>query len=414
MNNSPVPLQENFGVKSWKVMVVDDEPSVHQVSSLVFNRFEFKGKEIEVIDCFSAAEAFEVLKVHTDIALILLDVMMETDDAGLELVKKIRGELNMNLIRIVLRTGNPGYAPETKIIKQYDINDYQTKTDLTMNRLTTVVTANLRAYDSLLTIERMRLDLEDRVRERTMELEKSNQLKDKLFSVIAHDLRGPIGNIRGFLDLLKDAEENEDTTEIDTYIKIMKSSAEAVTTLLDNLLVWARSQRHALILKPHTSGVATIIDAVVELFNGIASSKDIVIKRDVPKRCVAFCDDDLVSLIIRNLLANAIKFTPRGGTVTISIENHGDQLRVSIADTGIGMEKEQLERLLGNQELVSTYGTEQEKGSGLGIMLSRECLSLHGTKLEAQSSPGKGTVMSFNLGKTSLLFELTPEQEENR
>ena len=151
-----VPVQD---VLPWRIMIVDDDTDIHAVTRLVLNSVIYKGRPMELISAYSAAQAYEVLTVEHDIALVLLDVVMETSDAGLLLVQRIRSELNNVLIRIVLRTGQPGQAPEDRVIIDFDINDYIAKTELTKQRLFTTVIAALRAYEGLVTIERNRIGL---------------------------------------------------------------------------------------------------------------------------------------------------------------------------------------------------------------------------------------------------------------
>ncbi len=143
----------------WKVLIADDEPDVHSVTRLALRNIEFHGRKLELISAYSATEAFEILSQHHDIAVLLLDVVMETDDAGLRLVHRIRQELGNALIRIVLRTGQPGQAPEQEVIVNYDINDYKAKTELTTQKLFTTVISSLRSYESLFALENHRQGL---------------------------------------------------------------------------------------------------------------------------------------------------------------------------------------------------------------------------------------------------------------
>ena len=145
--------------RPMKILIVDDEIDVHSVTRLALRNVSFRARPLELMSAYSGAEAFGVLKEHTDIALVLLDVVMETEDAGLRLVGRIRDELNNHLVRIVLRTGQPGQAPEQQVIIDYDINDYKAKTELTTQKLFTTVIASMRAYESLLMIERSRVGL---------------------------------------------------------------------------------------------------------------------------------------------------------------------------------------------------------------------------------------------------------------
>ena len=144
----------------WKILIVDDEPDVHHVTSLVLSNFDFDGAELELLHAFSAKEAREVLARHTDIAVGFIDVVMETSDAGLNLIRYIREDLSNYMMRLVLRTGQAGEAPEEQVIKNYDINDYKNKTELTAAKLKTLIYATLRAYRDILTIEQHKQGLE--------------------------------------------------------------------------------------------------------------------------------------------------------------------------------------------------------------------------------------------------------------
>ncbi|MDR1424398.1 MAG: DUF3369 domain-containing protein [Azoarcus sp.] len=146
--------------RKWKVMIADDEPEIHTVTRLALSGFAFAGRELELISAYSGEEAKRLIVEHPDTAMVLLDVVMETEDAGLNVVRFIREKLNNSMTRIILRTGQPGQAPERKVIIEYDINDYKTKTELTAQKLFTSLVAGLRAYADLEIIEQNRLGLE--------------------------------------------------------------------------------------------------------------------------------------------------------------------------------------------------------------------------------------------------------------
>ncbi len=154
------PQEVKVRKNPWKVLVVDDEKDVHAVTSLALGSFEYLDRGLELLHAYSARGAKEILAQHDDIALILLDVVMETDQAGLELAAYIRKDLNNQSIRIVLRTGQPGQAPEHQVIRDYDINDYKNKTELTSAKLYTVLYSNLRSYKDINTVMRSKAALE--------------------------------------------------------------------------------------------------------------------------------------------------------------------------------------------------------------------------------------------------------------
>ncbi len=178
--------------RPWKVLIVDDEPDVHSVTRLALRGIEYKGGKVELLSAYSAEEGYRMLSEDHDIALVLLDVVMETEVAGLHLVRRIRESLGNHLVRIVLRTGQPGHAPERDVVIAYDINDYKAKTELTTQKLFTTVISSLRAYESLLTIERSRQGL-NKILEGSTNLYQLHSLRD-----FASGVLNQIGAILGF------------------------------------------------------------------------------------------------------------------------------------------------------------------------------------------------------------------------
>lgn len=165
---------DTTALPDWKLLIVDDEPAIHTVTRMVLSGLSLSGRALSFLHAHSGAEAREVLARHPDVALILLDVVMETDDAGLKLVRYIRETLGNQRVRIILRTGQPGQAPEQQVVLAYDINDYKEKTELTVQKLTTAVIAALRAYQALVEVATLNAELEAKVTERTRELEQAN------------------------------------------------------------------------------------------------------------------------------------------------------------------------------------------------------------------------------------------------
>ncbi|MDB5920105.1 MAG: phosphodiesterase [Massilia sp.] len=170
--------------RPWRVLVVDDDADVHAVTRLALRNVSFKGRELDLFSAHSAAEGFQQLRDSADIALVLLDVVMETEDAGLALARRIREELGNHSVRLVLRTGQPGQAPEQRVIVDYDINDYKAKTELTTQRLFTAVISALRAYETLTVLERTRAGLA-RILAATPDLHHAAPLRQFASSVLA-------------------------------------------------------------------------------------------------------------------------------------------------------------------------------------------------------------------------------------
>jgi CheY-like chemotaxis protein len=174
-NGSELSAKVELSKKTaWKILIVDDEQATHSITKSVLNNLVFLGKVLNFESVYSGAQAKEFIKFNPDTALILLDIVMETERAGLDVVKYIREELQNREVRIVLRTAYPGSAPEQKVIIEYDINDYKDKTELFSQKLVTCVITALRSYNDIKTIAELNKDLERKVAERTRELEESN------------------------------------------------------------------------------------------------------------------------------------------------------------------------------------------------------------------------------------------------
>lgn len=181
----------------WKLLLVDDEPEIHEVTRLVLGSFNFEGRPLQFLSAYNVEEAKQLLMAHEDIAVTLLDVVMETETAGLDLVRYIREQLNNHQIRIVLRTGQPGQAPEHEVISNYDINDYKEKTELTSQKLSTMMFASLRAYRDIMTIEANKRGLE-RVLEASSHIF-SHEKSSEFASAVLSQLTALVGVERGAL-----------------------------------------------------------------------------------------------------------------------------------------------------------------------------------------------------------------------
>lgn len=232
------------------------------------------------------------------------------------------------------------------------------------------------------------------------QLELLNTTKDRLFSIIAHDLKNPMGGIIGFTELLTasgDALSEEDRKE---YIRIVHDSTRQTLALLENLLLWAQTQTGESVYRPEQVAMDEVIQNAMELYSHIAKKKDISIKLNLECSSPQVTGDrGMLGTVMRNLIANAVKFTPRGGTVTVGCTLDEEGARFYVADTGKGIEPERLERIFELNVKGSTPGTENEKGTGLGLILCHEFISLHNGTLEAGNNESGGAIFSFTLPK---------------
>ena len=221
------------------------------------------------------------------------------------------------------------------------------------------------------------------------------QLKNRIFSVIAHDLRSPVVNILYMLNLLKEKEYKE---KYDTFANSSIQYAQLVISLLENMLVWGRDQEEKIKYSPERRDLADIILTNLSIFKETSDKKEISVNFTQVGNSIAYFDKDLLDIIIRNLLSNAVKYTPRGGRISILLKDktmYGEVIMLKICDNGTGIPEIKQKYLFTSTEVESTPGTENEKGTGLGLFLCKEFVEKHHGKIWVESVPGKGSIFRF-------------------
>jgi PAS domain S-box-containing protein len=224
-----------------------------------------------------------------------------------------------------------------------------------------------------------------------------NATKDKLFSIIAHDLRSPFISILGFSELLIANFKNYEAAKSERFLQLINSSTKETLILLDNLLNWAKSQTGQNDFKPKKILWSSVIGEIIELSNLTAKLKDISLIQNQSDEIKVFADEYMLKTVLRNLISNAIKFTNPGGNINISAILKQKQVEISISDNGVGMNDETLKKLFDISTNTTSPGTENEKGSGLGLVLCKEFVEKNGGKIWVKSEVGKGSHFKFTL-----------------
>jgi len=250
-------------------------------------------------------------------------------------------------------------------------------------------------------IERKRVEQE---REKLIEkLSELNASKDKLFSLISHDLRGPFNSLLGFSEILNGEFDSLTDDEIKEYLKVIYESTQNLYGMTNNLLQYSRFQMGRTEFKAEKVDLGKIVDNCVKLLKGTVVKKDINLFKHADRESYIYADEDMLNSVIQNLLSNAIKFTTKGGDVTVLarkvINSEGvNEVELTIEDKGMGISKENIQKIL-KGEMFSTPGTEREYGTGLGMFLVKEFLEKNGGKLKIESELYKGSkfICSFPL-----------------
>ena len=230
----------------------------------------------------------------------------------------------------------------------------------------------------------------------TQELKELNALKNKLFSIISHDLKAPMYAMRNFFG---EVQQNKiPTRELRKMIPAVVSDLTYTTSLMDNLLQWAKAQMQSHAVYPQKVDIGKSIEETLNLLRRQSENKQIVIESDSKEGIYGFMDKDMLNLVLRNLVSNAIKFTPQKGNIKIGVHENCTLVEVFVQDNGTGISPEALKKINGN-DFYSTKGTASEAGTGLGLKLCKEFMTRNGGQLYIESKPGKGSTFSFSLPK---------------
>lgn len=231
------------------------------------------------------------------------------------------------------------------------------------------------------------------------ELKNSNVAKDKFFSIIAHDLRSPFSSLLSFSEFLSEDIDDLPKSDIKLFAEKINEAAKGVFDLLENLLQWSRIQSGKIQMKSSSFDISRKINQVIHLLFNNADRKNIKVLNEIVSDLSVFADEDMIFSVVQNLLSNAIKFTREDGLITFRSVDKEDKIEVSITDNGVGIKEEDLKKLFRIDAHHTTYGTNDEKGSGLGLILCKEMIERNGGTIDAKSIVGEGTTFSFTLLK---------------
>jgi signal transduction histidine kinase len=226
-----------------------------------------------------------------------------------------------------------------------------------------------------------------------------NKQKDKFFSIIAHDLRGPFNGFLGLTELLAKDIDSMDKEEIQFAAENMRSSATNLNRLLENLLEWSRMEQGLIPFDPKENQLLPVVSECVSTLKDAANNKEIKIQTLIDEKTTVFADDHISQAVIRNILSNAVKFTPKGGSIVIQGKEDDKNTTITIKDSGIGMDPKMVGNLFQLDVKTNRKGTDDEPSSGLGLILCKEFIEKHGGEIWVESEEGKGSIFYFNFPK---------------
>lgn len=362
----------------YKILIVDDV-----MSNVLLLKVLLTNEKFAIATASNGRQALEqVEKENPD--LVLLDVMMP-DMSGFEVAQHLKSNPNTADIPIIFLTALNSTAD---IVKGFQVgaNDFISK-PFNKEELIIRVTHQI----SLVAAKRLILS-------KTEELQRTIAGRDKLYSVIAHDLRSPMGSIKMVLNMLiLNLPSEKIGAEMYELLTMANQTTEDVFSLLDNLMKWTKSQIGKLNVVYQDVDLVEVTDGVIEIFSMVASLKKIRIREMKPEKMMVNADIDMLKTVVRNLLSNAIKFSKENSEVLVKMEEVDGMAVVSVQDYGCGISEEGQKKLLHTDTHFSTFGTNNEEGSGLGLLLCKDFVVKNGGKLWFTSKEGEGSIFSFSI-----------------
>lgn len=365
----------------WDVLVVDDDPEVHAVTRLALDRCLYAERGVRIVSAHSAAQGRELLSQHPGVALILLDVVMETASAGLDFARHVREQLGNRQVRIVLRTGQPGEAPARDIVARYEIDDYRTKTELTFERLQIIVITALRSFTLLQSLA-----------DREAELRRRNEQLERFTELASQDLQEPLRTILGQAQRLRHhLGASPDADAADALNSIAEAGRHSHATV-DSLLEYARLGRDlGAARRVALDGI--VRDALSRLRPVIEGRGASISASPLP---TVLGHPELLELLFSHLIENAVKYQ-RGDAPKVRIAARASDAHweIRIVDQGIGIDARHLELVF--EPFQRLHPPDRYAGAGLGLAIARRAAELDGGTLHAESEPGVGTQMVLRL-----------------
>ncbi len=362
---------------SHRILVVEDEEDIHELLLFTMRRDQHR-----VTGAKSGEEAVALLGRET-FDLIILDIMLPQQD-GFEVLAFLNTVAPASGTPVILLSAMANTQTIIKGLSNGAV-DYITK-PFSVGELSARVKLHLQLKAA-----------NDELRESEKKLRSSLAAKEKFFRIIAHDLRGPISALHGYARLLTTRKEDWPREKQEQCLHTLEETSANVSALLENLLQWAQSQTGNLTMQPEALDLPTLCLEAAAPLGGALDGKNIRLRQEIPPRTTVYADRQAIATVLRNLLANAIKYTHPGGSITVAAREIESRQEITVTDSGVGIAAGDLDKLFRIDAHHSTPGTGNEKGTGLGLILCREFVEKNLGEITARSTPGKGSSFIFTL-----------------
>ena len=395
-----------------KVLIVDPDRNFRSVISNSLKYFSFNGSKLKILESPSILEAQKIINSTENLILIIFNKMaygLNGQSGFMDLLKKYIDEKNG---KVVFRHNGVSPKPFIDMTSSSIKLDRHSGFEYARDRLIDLAQMAIVTYDNNTeSIDVENTGYEDGEAEETSNLIEQKTAQDELsnkdgsfslegnhlYEMLAHGLKGPIGNIKVLMDALTSDPELFDEQTSHQLLSNVRNSADSMNEMIDSFLFWTRIRKNELEFNPIRINVKNLILENINLLKGTAVNKDIELKFDISSDAIAFADEVMITTVIRNLIYNAIKFTNRGGQVLAKVMTDGDMVNIIVEDNGVGIPAENIEKIFDKDAHIATKGTENETGSGLGLLLCKDYVEKNGGKISVKSTEGKGSSFMLSI-----------------
>ncbi len=388
---------ENGAATRHNILIISRNEKVHASLRTTLQNFFLNGKGIDIYAARDLEEAKSVATKHPDVILVVIDDDIQVNGTYKIFVNYLRKELNNENCCITFKEDLINSSNCIEITDQQKANPEFEKFYYARERLIDVTRMVMLTTDmeNKIDLQRPSKTL-DQIEEPIAE--DSGQIaKDKLYTVLAHDLKGPVGNIKVMIDFLTNEPELLDQQTSKDLLSRVKESANSIHELLEDFLFWSRMLKRDIYYNPVKLELDELVQESITLLRSTAASKKISISAHLPTNTWVYADEYMITTALRNLIYNAIKFTDEGGTILLTGKLLDNFLEINVTDTGIGIPLDNLEKLFQPDVYFSTKGTAKEKGAGLGLILCKDFIEKNGGQISVESSRNIGSTFTITI-----------------
>ena len=389
---------ENEAAIRHNILIVSRNEQIHTSLRTTLQNFFLNGKGIDIYAARDLQEAKNIASQNPDVILVVIDDNIQVNGTYQVFVNYMRKELNNQNCCITFKEDLINSSNCSEIPKHGKIDPDYEKFYYARERLIDITRTVMLTADMESTIELHQPIKANNLLDSDLVQEDSGQIaKDKLYNVLAHDLKGPVGNIKVMIDFLTNEPELLDKQTSKDLLSRVKESANSIHELLEDFLFWSRMLKRDIYYNPIKLDLAELVQESIILLRSTAAAKNISISSKLPSNTWVHADEYMITTALRNLIYNAIKFTEEGGTILLTGKLLDSFLEINITDSGIGIPMDNLEKLFQPDVYFSTKGTAKETGAGLGLILCKDFIEKNGGEISVESTKNIGSTFTITI-----------------